>query len=111
MNDREATAARRIAMNPSTVPAPIRGYYSNCVRVSAGSMLFISGQIGTAVKGNVVRDDVALQADHALRSVELVLKANRATMRDVVKVTVYVTDIPYPDAIAPVRLRYFPSSS
>jgi hypothetical protein len=33
-------------MNPPSVPPPIRGYYSNCVRVSAGSMLFISGQIG-----------------------------------------------------------------
>ena len=110
MNDREAAQLRRIAMNPSTVPAPIRGYYSNCVRVSAGSMLFISGQIGTDVKGNVVSDDVALQADQALRNIELLLKANGATMADVVKVTVYVTDIRYLDAIAPVRLKYFPEN-
>jgi len=108
MNDREATRARRIAMNPPSVPAPIRGYYSNCVRVSAGSMLFISGQIGTDVNGNVVSDDVALQADQALRNIELLLKANGATMADVVKVTVYVTDIGYLDAIAPARLKYFP---
>jgi reactive intermediate/imine deaminase len=110
MNDREAAQVRRVAMNPPSVPPPIRGYYSNCVRVSAGSMLFISGQIGTDVEGKVVSDDVALQADQTLRNIELLLKANGATMADVVKVTVYVTDIRYLDAIAPVRLKYFPEN-
>jgi reactive intermediate/imine deaminase len=110
MNDREAVEVRKVAMNPPSVPPPIRGYYSNCVRVSAGSMLFISGQIGTNMEGRVVSDDVALQADQALRNIELLLKANGATMADVVKVTVYVTDIRYLDAIAPVRLKYFPEN-
>ena len=62
MDDRDTVPARRIAMNPPAVPAPIRGYYSNCVRVRAGSMLFISGQIGTDVNGNVVSKDAAPQA-------------------------------------------------
>jgi|SRR5581483_12064147 len=109
MGDREATA-RKVAMNPSSVPAPIRGYYSNCVRVRAGSLLFISGQIGTDVNGRIVgRDDPAAQADQALRNIELLLKENGATMADVVKVTVYVTDMRYLDLIAPVRLKYFPA--
>jgi len=96
-------------MNPPAVPAPIRGYYSNCVRVRAGSLLFISGQIGTDVNGRLVgRDDVAAQANQALRNIELILKANGASMADVVKVTVYVTNMDYLDVIAPVRLKYFP---
>jgi reactive intermediate/imine deaminase len=110
MNDRDAAPARRIAMNPPSVPPPIRGYYSNCVRVRAGSMLFISGQIGTDVHGNVVSKDAALQADQALRNIELLLNANGATMADVVKVTVYVTDIRYLDEIGPIRLKYFPEN-
>ncbi len=109
MDNREAVLQRRVAMNPASVPAPIRSYYSNCVRVRAGSLLFISGQIGTDVNGEVVgKDDVAAQADQALRNIELLLKANGAAMSDVVKVTVYVTDIRYLDLIAPVRLKYFP---
>jgi 2-iminobutanoate/2-iminopropanoate deaminase len=100
-----------MAMNPAAVPAPIRGYYSNCVRVRAGTLLFISGQIGTDVDGRIVGgDDVAAQADQALRNIDLLLKANGATMADVVKVTVYVTDINYLDLIAPVRLKYFPKN-
>lgn len=99
--------SRKIAMNPPTVPAPIRGYYSNCVR--AGSLLFISGQIGTDANGRLVgEDDVAAQANQALRNMELLLKANGASMADVVKVTVYVTNMDYLDVIAPVRLEYFP---
>jgi 2-iminobutanoate/2-iminopropanoate deaminase len=101
------THSRKIAMNPPTVPAPIRGYYSNCVR--AGSLLFISGQIGTDANGHLVgKDDVAAQANQVLRNIELLVKANGASMADVVKVTVYVTDMDYLDVIAPVRLKYFP---
>jgi enamine deaminase RidA (YjgF/YER057c/UK114 family) len=50
-------------MNPPNVYAPIAGYYSNCVRVSRGSLCFISGQIGTDAEGKLVsKDDAAAQA-------------------------------------------------
>jgi len=104
-----ARASRKVATNPAAVPSPIRGYYSNCVRVPAGSLLFISGQLGMDASGRIVdRDDVAAQAEQALRNIELLLQANGATMMDVVKVTVYVTDIEYLDLIAPARLKCFP---
>ena len=102
-------APRKIASNPGMVPSPIRGYYSNCVRVPAGSLLFISGQLGMDATGQLVsRDDVAAQARQALRNIELLLEANGASMMDVVKVTVYVTDIAFLDVIAPVRMHCFP---
>jgi reactive intermediate/imine deaminase len=102
-------ASRKIATNPAGVPSPIRGYYSNCVRVPAGSLLFISGQLGMDATGRLVdSDDVAKQAEQALRNIELVLEANGATLADVVKVTVYVTDIGYLNLIAPARLKCFP---
>ena len=102
-------ASRKIATNPEGVPSPIRGYYSNCVRVPAGSLLFISGQLGMDATGRLVdSDDVAKQAEQALRNIALVLEANGATLADVVKVTVYVTDIGYLDLIAPARLKCFP---
>src|SRR5689334_5475470 len=101
--------SRKVATNPPAVPMPIRGYYSNCVRVPAGSLLFISGQLGMDASGRIVgKDDVAAQAEQALRNIELALEANGATLMDVVKVTVYVTDIRYLDLIAPVRLKAFP---
>jgi reactive intermediate/imine deaminase len=111
MDDHQAVPSRCTAMNPESVPAPIRGYYSNCVRVRAGSLLFISGQIATDVQGRVIgKEDPAAQAEQALRNIQLLLAANGATMADIVKVTVYVTDISYLDIIAPVRLKYFPKN-
>ena len=105
-----APASRKIATNPPQVASPIRGYYSNCVRVPAGALLFISGQLGMDLSGQLVSTDVAAQAAQALHNIELLLQANGASMMNVVKVTVYVTDIDYLDLIAPVRLRYFPSA-
>lgn len=100
---------RKQAMNPPGVAAPIRGYYSNCVRVEAGPLLFVAGQVGMDAQGKVVdRESVAAQAEQALANIERILVANGATMADVVKVTVYVTDMKYLDAITPVRLKYFP---
>jgi enamine deaminase RidA (YjgF/YER057c/UK114 family) len=45
-----------------------------------------------------------------LENIRTIVEANGATMADVVKVTVYVTDIAALDRIAPVRLRYFPKN-
>jgi len=102
---------RKTTSNPPQVPLPIRGYYSSCVRVGAGALLFISGQLGTDVDGKLVSiHDVAAQAAQALRNIELLLQAHGASMADVVKVTVYVTDIDYLDLIAPARLKYFSSA-
>jgi enamine deaminase RidA (YjgF/YER057c/UK114 family) len=101
-------AARKTATNPPGVPAPIRPYYSNCVRVSAGPLLFVAGQVGLDAAGRLAGDGAAAQAEQALRNIEVILGAHGATMADVVKVVVYVTDITYLDEITPVRLRYFP---
>jgi enamine deaminase RidA (YjgF/YER057c/UK114 family) len=102
-----ATPSRKTASNPPGVPAPIRGYYSNCVRVSAGPLLFVAGQVGMDVHGTIPKD-AAAQAELALQNIATILAAHGATLDDVVKVTVYVTDITYLDDITPARLKAFP---
>jgi len=101
-------SSRKTASNPPGVPAPIRGYYSNCVKVTAGPLLFVAGQVGMDEKGTIPKD-VAAQAELALKNIEVILAANGATLADVVKVTVYVTDIKDLDAITPARLKAFPN--
>lgn len=102
---------RKIAMNPPQVAPPIRPYYSNCVKVTAGSLLFISGQVGFDREGRLVgKGDARAQAAQALENIKAILQANGASMDDVVKVTVFVTDMRYFDDIAEVRVRYFPKN-
>ena len=100
-------ASRKVSTNPPGVPAPIRGYYSNCVRVPSGPLLFVAGQVGMDVSGKIPAS-AAEQAELALKNIETILKAEDATLADVVKVTVYVTDMRYLDEITPARLKAFP---
>ena len=80
-------SSRKRAHNPATVAPPIRSYYSTCVRVDAGPLLFISGQLGTDVEGRLLGGgDVRAEAEQALQNIQRILEAHQATMSDVVKV-------------------------
>jgi enamine deaminase RidA (YjgF/YER057c/UK114 family) len=101
---------RKTALNPPGVAKPIHGYYSNSVRVSAGPLLFIAGQVALDAEGRVVgKGDVRAQTVQVLENMRVILRANGAEMSDVVSVTVYVTDIGCLDKIADIRIKYFPS--
>jgi 2-iminobutanoate/2-iminopropanoate deaminase len=101
---------RKTTLNPPGVAKPIRGYYSNSVRVSAGPLLFIAGQVALDAEGRVVgKDDVRAQTVQVLENMRAILGAHGADMSDVVSVTVYVTDIRVLDRIADIRMKYFPA--
>lgn len=105
------TASRKTATNPPGVAAPIRPYYSNCVKITAGPLLFISGQVALDPEGRLVgKGDPAAQTVQTLENIKAIVTANGATMDDIVKVTVYVTDMKHFDRIAEVRSRYFPKN-
>jgi enamine deaminase RidA (YjgF/YER057c/UK114 family) len=106
-----AATTRKIAMNPAGIAPPIRPYYSNCVKIAAGSsLLFLSGQVGMDERGRVVGADAASQTRQAIENLRVMLAANGATLDDVVRVTVYVTDMRHFDEIAAVRLQAFPEN-
>lgn len=72
-------------------PAAI-GPYSQAVR--SGDLLFISGQIPLdPASGDVVSLDFSMQVTRVLDNFEAVLQAAGAGWGDVVKTTVYLTDL------------------
>lgn len=84
-------------------------HYTHGVRF--GNLVFVSGCIGADKDGNVVGgDDVAAQTRQCLENVEKVLAEAGATMADVCKVTVYLTDIDDRTKINPVRQEFFGSA-
>jgi reactive intermediate/imine deaminase len=86
-------------------PEPI-SHYTDAVR--AGELLFVSGCVPVDGEGRLVGgDDVVAQARQVLANVEAVLAAAGASFADVVKVTVYLTDIADRAAINPVRQEVF----
>ncbi|HEY5827761.1 MAG: RidA family protein [Hyphomicrobiaceae bacterium] len=84
---------------------PISHY---CDAVAFGNLLFISGigPLDSSLKV-IGGDDVAAQAEAVFAAMEKVLKAAGASFADVLKVTVYLTDVDDRTKINPVRQRYF----
>ena len=83
---------------------PISHY---CDAVRWGDLLFISGLAPVDQSGKVTSDDVAQQARQIFENMKLVLAAAGAGFGDVLKVTVYLTDVNDRRKINPVRQQYF----
>ncbi len=69
--------------------APTLGNYVRSIKV--GSMLFVSGC--TAVGTPAEDGDVIRQADATLDRIKRIVEVDGAAMSDIVKVTIYVTDM------------------
>jgi reactive intermediate/imine deaminase len=81
-------------------------HYTDAVR--AGDLLFVSGVVPVDGDGRLVgAGDVVEQARQVFRNIDAVLAAAGGTMRDVVKVTVYLVDVADRVRINPVRQEVF----
>ena len=76
----------------ATNDAPLAvGPYSQGIR--AGGFAFTSGQLPATLSGEVISDDITKATRQSLNNVKAVLSAAGAGMTDVVKVTVFLTDM------------------
>ncbi|MBA2511641.1 MAG: RidA family protein [Actinomycetota bacterium] len=98
----------RVIESPK-LPAPMRdGAFSAGVEVPAGRTVYISGQVAMDAEGNVVGEgDIKAQTERVLENVAIVLDEAGGGLEDVVKVTVFITDMGMYDGIHEVRRRYF----
>jgi 2-iminobutanoate/2-iminopropanoate deaminase len=99
----------RSQISTPNLPAPMRGgAYSSGVEAPAGRTIYVSGQVSLDAEGNVVGEgDVKLQTETVLEHVKTVVEEAGGGMEDVVKVTVFITDMGLYDEIHEVRRRYF----
>src|SRR5919198_198902 len=85
-------AARRIKSVSSPSAPKAIGPYSQAVR--AGNALYLSGQIAIdPATGNLVTGDFTAQARRVFENLKAVLHEAGADFRNVVKATVYLTDV------------------
>ncbi len=86
-------------------PAAI-GPYSQAIR--AGDLLFVSGQIPLdPATGQIVSGEVAAQTERVILNLRAILEAAGSSFADVVKTTVYLTDLAQFADVNEVYARFF----
>lgn len=90
-----------------TVPSlrPPLGHYAQAVRF--GNLLFVTGCTGVTPDGHLVAGDVVDQTRQVFRNLQAILAAAGAAFSDVLKVTIYLTDVGDAPLINPVRQEVF----
>jgi 2-iminobutanoate/2-iminopropanoate deaminase len=85
--------------------------YNHSVRVTnATTTLYIAGQLARDEHGQTVGvDDIRVQTAKVIENIRTILRAEGGDLHNLVKLTVYTTDMRYFDAITEVRRRYFTS--
>src|SRR6266403_2343736 len=95
-------------INPPELGAPPG--YSQVVEVSAGRMIFIAGQTALDREGNLVgKNDFAAQAAQVFRNLAVALQSSRCTAANLVKLTVFLTDMDNLGSYREARNRFFAS--
>jgi enamine deaminase RidA (YjgF/YER057c/UK114 family) len=84
--------------------------YSQVVDVSANRIIFIAGQTALDRDGNLVgKNDFAAQAEQVFRNLAVALKASGCSAANLVKLTVFLTDMGNLGRYRDVRNRFFAS--
>ena len=106
MTNAPPPSIRRI--NPPELGTPPG--YSQIVEVSTGRMIFIAGQTALDRDGNVIgKNDFAAQAEQVFQNLTIALQASGCTPANLVKLTVFLTDMNNLGAYREARNRFFAS--
>ena len=97
-----------VSINPPELGTPPG--YSQIVEVNAGRLIFIAGQTALDRDGNVIgKNDFAAQAAQVFRNLAVALNASGCTAGNLVKLTVFLTNMENLGAYREVRNRFFAS--
>lgn len=72
-----------------------------------GNLLFISGQAGADDEGRIVDGGFRAQGEQAFANLRRALEAGGSSLKDVVKVTIFVTDMRHFPDVVELRRNYF----
>ena len=94
----------RSTISTSDAPAAI-GPYSQAVR--AGDTLYLSGQIGLDPATGELVDGIGSQIHRVFGNLKAVAKAGGGSLDDVVKLTIYLTDLSHFARVNEIMPEYF----
>ena len=96
----------RRAVSTSAAPSAVGPYSQG---IATDDLVFCSGQVGfEPTTGELVGGGVEGQCERAIKNLEAILDAGGCTLADVVKTTVFLTDIADFASVNAVYGRFFP---
>lgn len=102
MNENSTPAFERVV----TRPDPYEPFLlSQGIRF--GDLLFISGQAGAGEDGRIVAGGFRCQGEQAFANLQRALEAGGSSLEDVIKVTIFVTDMGHFDDVVALRRQFF----
>jgi len=97
--------ATKTIIKPANSPKAV-GPYNHAVRM--GDLLFCAGQIPIEpATGNLVEGDIKVQTDRVLQNVKAILDDQGLTFANVVKSTVFLTDLANFAGMNEIYAKYF----
>lgn len=101
--------SRKIILDPGWPRARTAGF---AMATRIGDTVYVAGQVAQDPDGKLVgAGDMAAQARQVFANIEAVLAVAGATMKDVVKITTYVTDMTKYADYSAVRAEVFPDAA
>jgi enamine deaminase RidA (YjgF/YER057c/UK114 family) len=101
-------APRIVSINPPELGTPPG--YSQIVEVSANRIIFIAGQTALDRDGHLVgKEDFAVQAEQVFHNLAIALQASGCSAANLVKLTVFLTDMDNLGRYREARNRFFAS--
>lgn len=102
----DKTPSREIILTDKA-PKPI-GPYSQGIKV--GNTLYVAGQVGFTPEGKLDTSSVENECKQAINNVKAIVEAAGMNMQQVVKATLYVTDLKNFSRVNEVYGTYFPQN-
>lgn len=92
-------------INTKHAPAPI-GPYNQAIK--AGNTLYVSGQIALSPEsGELISGDIAEEAKQVLENIRAILKEAEYSLADVIKTSIFLTDMTNFSVVNEVYAEYF----
>ncbi|MGO1070734.1 RidA family protein [Lysobacter sp. CA199] len=89
-----------------TQPDPYEPYLLS-QGIAFGDLLFVSGQAGAGDDGKIVDGGFRAQGEQAFANLRRALEAGGSSLKDVIKVTIFVTDMSHFQDVVELRRAFF----
>ena len=97
--------SKEFVLTNSVFPSPI---FSQAIKV--GNFVYVSGQVGDDLTGKLSNATFKDEVKQAFENIKSILQAAGLDLKDVIKVTIFMSDISLFNELNKIYMTYFPKN-